>query len=82
MYALAGYHMVNVGTTEGLPNSSYGDADINGYQVGIGRRGDNYKAEFFYSELDDISLTATGGKGAHKIEADADAMGFRLSILY
>lgn len=82
MYALAGYHMVNVGTTEGLPNSSYGDADINGYQVGIGRRGDNFKAEFFYSDFDDISLTATGGKGSHKIEADADAMGFRLSILY
>ena len=82
LYALAGYHMVDVTTSEGLPNSSYGDADIEGYQIGIGRRGENFKAEFFYSDFEDISLTATGGKGSHKIEADADAVGFKLSVLF
>ena len=81
-YALAGYHTVNIVTDEALPNSKYGDADINGYQIGLGRRGDNFKAEFFYSDFDDISLTATGGKGSHKIEADADAMGFKFSVLF
>ena len=35
-----------------------------------------------YSDFDDISLTATGGKGSHKIEADADAMGFKFSVLF
>ena len=82
LYALAGYHMVDVTTSEGLPNSSYGDADIEGYQIGIGRRGENFKAEFFYSDFEDVSLTATGGKGSHKIEADADAVGFKLSVLF
>ena len=82
VYALAGYHMVTVTTSEGLPNSSYGNDDITGYQIGIGRRADNYKLEFFYSDFDDVSLTATGGKGSHKIEADADAMGFKASVLF
>jgi len=82
VYALAGYHMVDVTTSEGLPNSSYGDAGIEGYQIGIGRRGDNFKLEFFYSDFEDVSLTATGGKGSHKIEADADAIGFKASVLF
>jgi hypothetical protein len=81
-YALAGYHTVDIVTDEALPNSNYGNTDINGYQIGLGRRGDNFKAEFFYSDFDDISLTASGGKGSHKIEADADAMGFKFSVLF
>ena len=82
VYALAGYHTVDVTTSETLPSSSYGDVDINGYQVGIGKKGDKYKFEFFYSDFEDISLTATGGKAAHKIDADADAMGLKLSFFY
>ena len=81
-YALAGYHTVDVTTSETLPSSSYGNVDINGYQVGLGKKGDNYKFEFFYSDFEDISLTATGGKASHKIEADADAMGLKLSFFY
>ena len=81
-YALAGYHTVDVTTTETLPNSSYGDVDLNGYQVGLGKKGDNYKFEFFYSDFEDISLTASGGKASHKIDADADAMGLKLSFFY
>ena len=42
-YALAGYHTVDVTTSETLPSSSYGNVDINGYQVGLGKKGDNYK---------------------------------------
>ena len=82
VYALAGYHTVDVTTSETLPNSSYGNADLNGYQVGLGKKGDNFKFEFFYSDFDDISLTAAGGSGSHKIEADADAMGLKLSFFY
>ena len=81
-YALAGYHTVDVTTKESLPKSSYGDADLNGYQVGLGKKGDNYKLEFFYSDFEDISLTATGGSASHKIDADADAMGLKLSFFY
>ena len=82
VYALAGYHTVDVTTSETLPNSSYGNVDLNGYQVGLGKKGDNYKFEFFYSDFEDISLTATGGSAAHTIEADADAMGLKLSFFY
>lgn len=81
-YGLVGYHMVTVTTDESLPSSSYGSDDITGYQVGLGKRGDGFKIEVFYSDFDDISLTATGGKGSHKIDADADAMGVKLSFHY
>ena len=81
-YALAGYHSVEVTTAESLPSSSYGDADINGYQIGLGRKGDNFKIEAFYSDFDDIKLTATGGSASHTIAADADAMGLKFSIFY
>ena len=81
-YALAGYHTVDVTTTETLPSSSYGNVDLNGYQVGLGKKGDNYKIEFFYSDFENISLTATGGKASHKIDADADAMGLKLAYFF
>ena len=55
---------------------------MNGYQIGLGKRGDNYKFEVFYSDFEDISLTASGGKGSHKIEADADVLGMKLSFHY
>ena len=82
VYALAGYHTVDVTTSETLPSSSYGDVDINGYQVGIGKKGDKYKFEFFYSDFEDIKLTASGGSASHTIAADADAMGLKLSFFY
>ncbi len=81
-YGLAGFHHVTVSTSETLPNSSYGNKDIQGYQLGFGKRTDRYKAEVFYSDFEDISLTATGGKGSHKVEADADVLGFKLSLLF
>ena len=81
-YGLAGFHHVTVSTSETLPSSSYGNQDIQGYQLGFGKRTDRYKAEVFYSDFEDISLTASGGKGSHKIEADADVLGFKLSLLF
>ena len=81
-YALAGYHTVDVTTSETLPSSSYGNVDINGYQVGLGRKGDNFKLELFYSDFEDIKLTASGGSASHTIAADADAMGLKLSFFY
>ena len=81
-YALGGYHMVDVTTSETLPNSSYGNDDISGYQIGLGKKGDNFKIEAFYSDFEDIKLTSTGGSASHTIEADADAMGLKLSFFY
>ena len=77
-YGLLGYHTTTVTTTETLNESSYGNTDIDGYQIGIGKRAGGVKMELAYSDFDDISLTATGG-GTNTIAADADAMTFRLS---
>ncbi len=82
LYGKVGYHMVDVTTSETLPNASYGDDEITGIQIAVGKAYGNVKAEIFYSDFDDVSLTATGGSGSHKIEADADALGLKLSFSF
>ena len=80
LYGKVGYHMVDVTTSETLPNAAYGDDDITGFQVALGKSFDRTKLEIFYSDFEEVSLTATGGSGSHKIEADADVLGLKLSI--
>ena len=77
-YGLAGYHLVTVSTAETLNESSYGNEDIQGYQLGIGQRSGNFKYEFAYSDFEDISISSTGG-GTNSISADADALTLRMS---
>ena len=80
MYLLLGYHDADVTTGEtGLPNSTYGDASINGFQYGLGVKNDNVKLEFAYSDFDSIEL-ASSNASTQKIKADADAMAVRLSF--
>ena len=50
LYGLLGYHTADVTTTETLPNSTYGDTSIDGYQVGLGLKSGNLKYELSYSE--------------------------------
>ena len=61
-----------------LPNSSYGDENIYGGQIGIGRKNGNRKIELFYSDFESINLTATGGN-SNSVSADADALTLRVS---
>ncbi len=77
-YALLGGHLATVTTTETLPNSSYGNEDIFGYQVGFGLRSGNKKIELSYSDFDDIDITATGGN-SNSVSANADSLQLRLS---
>ena len=77
-YALLGGHLATVTTSETLPNSSYGNEDIYGYQVGFGMRSGNRKIELSYSDFEDINITATGG-GTNSVSADADSLQLRLS---
>ena len=56
-YALLGGHLATVTTSETLPNSSYGNEDIYGYQVGFGMRSGNRKIELSYSDFEDINLS-------------------------
>ena len=77
-YALLGGHLATVTTSESLPNSSYGNEDIYGYQVGFGTRSGNRKIELSYSDFEDISIDATGG-GTNSVSADADSLQLRIS---
>ena len=77
-YALLGGHLATVTTSETLPNSSYGNEDIYGYQVGLGMRSGNRKIELSYSDFEDINIDATGG-GTNSVSADADSLQLRIS---
>ena len=79
-YGLLGGHMATIKTSETLPNSSYGNEDIFGLQVGLGRRVDDvFKVELYYSDFEDIEISSTGG-GSNSVSADADALTFRVSF--
>ena len=78
-YALLGYHMATVTTSETLPNSSYGNEDITGYQLGLGKRNGNTKIELAYSDFEDIDISATGGN-TNSVSANADALQLRVSF--
>ena len=78
-YGLLGVHFTTISTSETLPNSTYGDEDIFGFQVGLGMRSGNFKYELSYSDFQDINLSASGGNTGNKIEADADAMMLRIA---
>lgn len=80
-YGLLGYHHTKVTSSENLNESSYGDATIDGYQVGVGMKAGNVKYEISYSDFEDINLSSTGG-GTNSISADADAMSFRMSYAF
>ena len=77
-YALLGGHLATVTTSETLPNSSYGNEDIYGYQVGLGKRNGNRKIELSYSDFEDIDISATGGN-TNSVSANADSLQLRLS---
>ena len=78
-YALLGGHLATIKTSETLPNSSYGDEDIFGYQVGLGKRNGNRKIELSYSDFEDIDISSTGG-GTNSVSANADSLQFRVSF--
>ena len=78
-YALLGYHMATVTTAETLPNSSYGNEDITGYQLGLGKRSGNRKIELSYSDFEDIDISATGGN-TNSVSANADSLQLRVSF--
>ena len=78
-YLLGGIHYTKVSTSETLPNSSYGDENIFGGQIGIGRKDGNAKVELFYSDFEKIDLSSTGGDNSNSVSADADAVTLRIS---
>ncbi len=79
-YVLAGIHHADITTTEALPNSTYPNDSVSGYQIGYGIKGDRFAAEVFYSDFDDVSLTSTSGSS--KITGDADVYGVKLKASF
>ena len=77
-YALVGAHMATITTSETLPETTYGNDDIYGIQLGAGQRVGNMKYEVAYSNFETISIAGTGTSGL-KAEADADVLMFRMS---
>ena len=76
-YALLGLHYAEITTSETLPNSTYGDEDVFGAQVGYGIKKGNLKYELSYSDFENISLTSTSGSST--VSADADALTFKIA---
>ena len=70
--------MATITTSETLPETTYGNDDIYGIQLGAGQRVGNMKYEVAYSNFETISIAGTGTSGL-KAEADADVLMFRMS---
>ena len=77
-YALVGAHMATITTSETLPETTYGNDDIYGIQLGAGQRVGNMKYEVSYSNFETISINGTGTSNL-KAEADADVLMFRMA---
>ena len=77
-YGALGYHTADVTTSETLPTSTYPNANIHGYMVGLGYRAGKFKAEVGYSDFQEIKLDSSANDGTH-IKADGDATYAKLS---
>ena len=77
-YLLAGWHQADITTSESLHNSTYPDADINGYQVGVGFGSGRWGVEAFYSDFESVKLTSSSGSST--VEGDADVYGIKIKI--
>ena len=75
-YGLVGYQEVDVSTSETLPNSTYGDASLDGMKYGLGYKTDNLRFELVHSDFDDVTLNSTSGSST--ITADVDATYFNI----
>ena len=80
VYGILGYHDADITTTETLPTSSYGDASVNGIQIGVGVKGERMRVELSHSDFDDISITSSAN--SNKISADADATSIKISYSF
>ena len=87
VYFKLGIQHATLATLESLNSgSSYPDADLFGYTLGLGVKGDLpygdgliFKADLTYTDFEDYSAGAADGNG-NKIEADLEDVAFKLSI--
>ena len=87
VYFKLGIQHATLATLESLNSgSSYPDADLFGYTLGLGVKGDLpygdgliFKADLTYTDFEDYSAGAADGNG-NKIEADLEDVALKLSI--
>ena len=79
-YVLAGWHQADITTAETLHNSTYPDADVNGYQIGLGYKAGRFGIEAFYSDFEDVKLTSTSGSST--VQGDADVYGIKIKVSF
>ena len=87
-YLKGGVAMATIDTTETLATgSAYGNEDVTGMLIGLGFNRDNANGTFFrteltYTDYDDVSINGTADSDGvkNKIDADIDAIAFRISI--
>ena len=81
VYAHLGYFEADIETTESLPNSTYGNKSVDGYQLGVGMEiNDNASVEFMYTDIDEFTLTSTSGSSS--VTADPEIMTLRLKYTF
>jgi hypothetical protein len=87
-YLKGGVAMATIDTTETLATGSkYGNEDVTGILIGLGMNRDNANGTFFrteltYTDYDEVSINGTADSDGvkNKIDADIDAIAFRISI--
>ena len=87
-YFKGGVAFATIDTTETLATgSTYGNEDVTGFLVGLGVNKDNDNGTFFrteltYTDYEDISITGSADSDgvSNKIDADIDAVAFRISV--
>ena len=87
-YVKGGVAMATIDTTETLATGSvYGNEDVTGLLIGLGINRDNANGTFFrteltYTDYEDVAINGTADSDGvkNKIDADIDAVAFRISI--
>ncbi len=89
LYGKVGIQHATITTLESLNSgSTYPDADVLGYTIGIGTKGDlafgnnmYYKAEATYTDFEEYSASDEAGTG-NKVEADLEDIALKFSVGY
>jgi len=87
-YVKGGVAMATIDTTETLATGSvYGNEDVTGFLIGLGmnkdiNNGTFFRTELTYTDYEDVAINGTADSDGvkNKIDADIDAVAFRISI--
>jgi len=77
LYGRVGVMEVDISSTESLPNSTYGNVSLDGWQAGVGMdMTDNFSVELVYTDFDSFSLASSSGSTS--VSGDPEILAARL----